>query len=66
MVTDEMDEGAKGEDKKPGFPLPPMEVKSGEGNEKENDKGVGKYPAAAEGFSKEELTYGFINDVREE
>lgn len=65
MVKDEMGEGAKAKGKEPGFPTAPIEVYSNEGNKQKENNGMAKYPTVAEDVSEEELTYGFINDIRE-
>ena len=65
LVLDEMHEGAKGEDEKPGFAPVLVEVIPGKGDNDEKEESVAKYPAIAEGISEEELPYGFINDVGE-
>ena len=65
LVTDQMGKGAKGKDKKPGFPMAAMEVKSCEGNEQEKGKRMAKYPAVAQAISEEERPHKFIHDVVE-
>ncbi len=65
MVADEMGKGAKGENKKPGFPTASIEVKSSEGNEQKKGKRMAKYPAVAQAIPEEELPYWFINDIGE-
>lgn len=60
-----MGESAKAKDKEPGFPTTPVEVYSNEGDKQQGKKGMEKYPTIAEDISEEELTYGFIHDIRE-
>ena len=60
-----MGKGTKGKDKKPGFPMAAMEVKSCEGDEQEKDKRMAKHPATAQAISKEECPHRLIYDIGE-
>jgi len=64
LVKDEMGEGAEGKDEEPEFPVTSVEIETDKGNNDKKEEGVAKYPAIAEGVSKEELPHGLINDVR--
>lgn len=55
LVLNEMDEGAKGEDKEPRFPTVPVEIIPGKGDEDEKGERVAKYTTVTEGLSKKEL-----------
>jgi hypothetical protein len=55
----------KTKNEEPGLSITPVEVKSGEGDDKEKENSVGKYSAITKGVSEEELPYRFINDIRE-
>ena len=65
LVTDEMSKGTKGKDKKPGFPMAPIEVKPCEGNEQEKGKRMAKYSAITQALSEEERPHRLIYDIRE-
>ncbi len=65
LVLDQVGESAKGKDEQPELSTVLVEVIPGKSNKDEKKEAMAKYPAIAEGISKEELPYGFIDDVGE-
>ncbi len=64
LVKDEMGEGARAKGKEPSFPKAPIEVYPNKGDKQKEKKSMAKYPTVTEDISEEELTYGFINNIR--
>jgi len=60
-----MSEGTKGKDKKPGFPVGPIEVESYGGDEQKQNRRMTKYPAVAQGISEKEHPHRLVNDIRQ-
>ena len=63
LVEDKMGKGAGGKGEKPALATTSVEIKSHKGDKDDKKKGVAKYPAVAEGISKEKSPYRLINDI---
>ena len=60
-----MCESAEGKDKKPVFMPAPIQKKADHRNQYEECDGVTVYPAVAQGLSEKQLSYRFVNNVRQ-